>query len=112
MVNIVTCALGCFSALLVCPVQTIELPIIVSIRVKAVTVMRGKTGIEVSLIIPTSELWATFLEIRPAPVHAPAHVIKHGDTGVWASVVRVVTNILTVLVGVITLEDAVTVVTV
>ena len=80
--------------------------------VTAVTVMRGKNGIEVSLLKSTSELWATLLEIRPAPVHAPAHVIKHGDTGVWASVVRVVTNILTVLVGVITLEAAVTVVTV
>ena len=72
---------------------------------------RGKTGIEVYLI-GTSELWAALLDIRPAPVHAPAHVIKHGDTGVWAGVVRAVTNILTVLIGVMALEAAVTVVTV
>ena len=75
--------------------------------------MRGKTGIEVSLITKiASELWAALLDIRPAPVHAPAHVITHGDTGVWAGVVRDPTNILTVLVGVMTLEAAVTVVTV
>ena len=80
--------------------------------VRAVTVMRGKNGIEVSLLKSTSELWATLLEIRPAPVHAPAHVITQGDTGVWAGVVKVVCNILTVLVGVKTLEAAVTVVTV
>ena len=76
--------------------------------------MRGKTGSEVSLsIIKTSELLlATLLDIRPAPVHTPAHVITHGDTGVWAGVVREPTNILTVLVGVITLEAAITVATV
>ena len=74
--------------------------------------MRGKTGIEVSLtIIMTSELLAALLDIRPAPVHAPAHVIKHGDTGVWAGVVRAGTNNLTVLVGVMALESAVCVVT-
>ena len=72
------------------------------------------TGVEAEFIVTvkTSELWAALLDIRPAPVHAPAHVIKDGDTGVWAGVVREVTNILTVLVGVITLEDAVTIVTV
>ena len=75
---------------------------------------RCQTGVkaEFSSIFITSELWAALLDIRPAPVHAPAHVIKQGDTGVWAGVVRVVTNRLTVLVGVITLETAVTVVTV
>ena len=79
--------------------------------VRAVTVMRGKNGIEVSLLKSTSELWATLLEIRPAPVHASAHIITQGDTGVWAGVVRAIINMLTVFVGVMTLEAAVTVVT-
>ena len=73
------------------------------------------TGVEAEFsdtIIITSELWAALLDIRPAPVHAPAHIITHGDTGVWAGVVREPTNILTVLVGVITLEAAITVATV
>ena len=75
---------------------------------------RCHTGVEAEFsgIFITSELWAALLDIRPAPVHAPAHIITHGDTGVWAGVVREGTNNLTVLVGAMTLEAAVTIVTV
>ena len=56
-------------------------------------------------------MWATLLIILPAPVDTPAHVLP-GDACVGAGVVRAETNILTVLIGVVTLEAPITVVTV
>ena len=74
---------------------------------------RCHTGVEAEFsgIFITSELWAALLDIRAAPADTLAHVITHGDTGVWAGVVRVLTNKLTVLVGVIALETSVRIVT-
>ena len=63
------------------------------------------------IIRRTSEVWAAHFMVTLTPAHTLAHFIP-GDTGVGAGVVGLVTKILTVLIGIVTLETAVCVVAV
>ena len=77
--------------------------------------IRGKGGVEANAegFIDASEMRSTLLIILPTPVDPLAHVlIIHTGANAGAGVVRVGSNILTVLIGVETLETAVCVVTV
>ena len=51
----------------------------------------------IMIFIRTSEVWAAHFMVTLTPAHTSAHV-QHGDTGVGAGVVGLVTNILTVLI--------------
>ena len=59
----------------------------------------------------TSEVWAAHFMVTLTPADTSAHVIP-GDTGVGAGVVGEFTNILTVLIRIVTLQGSIGVVTV
>ena len=51
----------------------------------------------ITILRRTSEVWAAHFMVTLTPAHSSAHVLP-GDTGVGAGVVRLPTNILTVLI--------------
>ena len=84
--------------------------------VKTVMMAGDKRGCEIvfcgfdAIQSRTSEVWAAHFMVTLTPAHTSAHV-QHGDTGVGAGVVGLVTKILTVLIGIVTLKGSIGVVT-